>query len=177
MYEILRGLVSYLAPILSFTAEEIYEAMPGTKEQSVHLTDFPTITAPSIDAAAWERIFRIREAVSKVLETARAAGTIGQSLEADVQLHGATREALTGGLDVDLSKLFIVSHVDVVPTAAGETIDVEGVGAIGITMSPARGKKCGRCWQYREEVVEDGGLCARCDEVVASLDVPEAPTA
>jgi isoleucyl-tRNA synthetase len=115
MYEILRGLVSYLAPILSFTAEEIYEAMPGTKEQSVHLTDFPTITAPATDTAAWERIFRVREAVSKVLETARAAGTIGQSLEADVQLHGITRE--------------------------------------------------------------DGGLCARCDEVVANLEVPEAPTA
>ena len=114
MYEILRGLVSYLAPILSFTAEEIYEAMPGTKEQSVHLTDFPTITAPAIDSAAWERIFRVREAVSKVLEAARAAGTIGQSLEADVQLHGVTREALVGSLDVDLAKVFIVSHVDFV---------------------------------------------------------------
>jgi isoleucyl-tRNA synthetase len=176
MYEILRGLVGYLAPVLSFTAEEIYEAMPGTKEQSVHLTDFPTITAPAIDSAAWERIFRVREAVSKVLETARAAGTIGQSLEADVQLHGITRESLVGSLDIDLAKVFIVSHVDFIATPATDTIDIEGVGPIGITMSPARGKKCGRCWQYREEIVEDGGLCARCDEVVVNLVVPEQPT-
>jgi isoleucyl-tRNA synthetase len=177
MYEILRGLVSFMAPILSFTAEEIYEAMPGMKEQSVHLTDFPAINAPTTDTAAWERIFHLREAVSKVLEGARAAGTIGQSLEADVQLHGITREALVGGLDVDLAKLFIVSHVDLVSAATGETTVVEGLGPIGITMSPARGKKCGRCWQYREEVIEDGGLCTRCDDVVANLEVPEAPTA
>jgi len=150
--------------------------MPGTKEQSVHLTDFPTITAPPIDSAAWERIFRVREAVSKVLETARAAGTIGQSLEADVQLHGIARESLVGSLDIDLAKVFIVSHVDFIATSSADTIDIEGVGPIGITMSPARGKKCGRCWQYREEVVEDGGLCARCDEVIVNLVVPEQPT-
>jgi isoleucyl-tRNA synthetase len=170
LYEILRGLVSYLAPILSFTAEEIYEAMPGTKEQSVHLTDFPTITAPATDTAAWERIFEKREQVSKELEEFRANGNIGQSLEADIKLHGLTRESLTGGLDVDLAKVFIVSHVDFVPDLG------RGVGVPNITVGPARGKKCGRCWQYREEVVDDGGLCARCDEVVAGLDVPEQPT-
>jgi isoleucyl-tRNA synthetase len=175
MYEILRGLVSYLAPILTFTAEEIYEAMPGTKEQSVHLTDFPTITAPKTDTAAWERIFRVRELVSKDLEESRANGDIGQSLEADVQLHGVTYESLVGDLRVDLAKVFIVSHVDFKPGLGG-LVDVEGVGRIAVTSSPARGKKCGRCWQYREEVVEDGGLCARCDEVVANLEVPEQPT-
>jgi isoleucyl-tRNA synthetase len=176
MYEILRGLIGYLAPILTFTAEELYEAMPGKKEPSVHLTDFPTLQAPSTDTAAWERIFRLREAVSKVLEGARAAGTIGQSLEADVQLHGVTREAILGGLDVDLAKVFIVSHVDFVAGPADATVEIEGIGPIGITMSPARGKKCGRCWQYREDVLEDGGLDARCDEVVAGLEVPEQPT-
>jgi len=171
IYEILRGMVSFLAPILTFTAEEIYEAMPGTKEQSVHLTDFPTITAPATDTAAWERIFEKREQVSKELEEFRANGNIGQSLEADVKLHGLTRESLTGGLDVDLAKVFIVSHVDFVPDLGG------GVGVPNITVGPARGKKCGRCWQYREEVIDDGGLCARCDDVVANLEVPEAPTA
>jgi len=176
MYEILRGMVAFLAPLLTFTTEEIYEAMPGAKEQSVHLIDFPTITAPASDSAAWDRIFRVREAVSKVLEGARAAGTIGQALEADITLHGVTREAIVGTLDLDLAKIFIVSHVDFAAAAIDSTIDIEGVGPIGITMSPARGKKCGRCWQYREEVVEDGGLCARCDEVVSSLEVPEQPT-
>jgi isoleucyl-tRNA synthetase len=166
MFHILRGLVGFLAPILSFTAEEIYEAMPGTKEKSVHLTDFPSTPAPGTDMPAWERLLELRERVSKVLETARAAQTIGQSLEADITLSGIAREQLLGDLNVDLAKFFIVSHVDFVDGAAED-----------ITMSPARGKKCGRCWQYREEVVEEGGLCKRCEDVVASLAVPEAPTA
>jgi isoleucyl-tRNA synthetase len=179
MFHILRGLVSYLAPILSFTADEIYEAMPGPKEPSVHLTDFPSTPAPGTDMAAWTRLVLIRDVVNAVLERARAAKQIGAFLEADIQLHGAfTLESLTGAADVDLAKFFIVSHVDVVP--AGENIadvaDVEGFGRVGITMSPARGKKCGRCWQYREEVTEEGGVCKRCEDVIAGLAVPEMPT-
>ncbi len=88
MYEVLRGLVATLAPILSFTAEEIYEQMPGPREQSVHLTTFPTIESAEVDAAAWKRIFDVREAVSKVLEKARGNREIGQSLEADIVLKG-----------------------------------------------------------------------------------------
>lgn len=176
IYNILRGLVGYLAPILSFTAEEIYEAMPGAKEQSIHLTDFPRIEAPAVDAAAWERIFRLREAVSKVLERARAAAQIGQSLEADIRLHGAAREAIAGALNVDLAKIFIVSHVDFAEGTSADVIDLDAAGSVGISMAPARGKKCGRCWQYREEVAEDGGLCARCDDVILNLNIPEQPT-
>jgi hypothetical protein len=67
-----------------------------------------------------------------------------------------------------------------VPAGSGETsdfMDIEGFGRVGITMSPARGRKCGRCWQYREEVFEEGGLCARCEDVIANLAPPEIPTA
>jgi isoleucyl-tRNA synthetase len=180
MFHILRGLTSYLAPILSFTADEIYEAMPGPKEPSVHLTDFPSLPDPGVDLVAWERLVKIREAVNFVLERARAAKAIGAFLEADIQLQGDfTRETLTGGMDIDLAKLFIVSHVDIVPTGSGATsdfMDIEGFGRVGITMSPARGRKCGRCWQYREEVTGEGGLCARCEEVIAGLAPPETPT-
>jgi isoleucyl-tRNA synthetase len=58
----------------------------------------------------------------------------------------------------------------------GDVVEIPGVGTIAVTMAPARGKKCGRCWQYREEVVEDGGLCARCEEVVEGLAPPEVAT-
>ncbi len=180
MFHILRGMVSMLAPILSFTSEEIYEAMPGPKESSVHLTDFPSIPAPGTDMLAWERLVRLRDAVNAVLERARTAKQIGAFLEADIELQGDFRpETLIGGLDVDLAKLFIVSHVDIVGGAGEPTdcIEIDGVGRIGISMTPARGKKCGRCWQYREEVTEEGGLCARCEDVVAGLAIPEAPTA
>src|SRR5207244_10712669 len=105
---------------------------------------------------------------------------IGAFLEADVQLHGDfTRESLTGGVDVDLAKFFIVSHVDLVPAGSGETgdfMDIEGFGRVGITMSPARGKKCGRCWRYPDEFTEEGGLCEPCEEAVAGPAPREAPT-
>jgi isoleucyl-tRNA synthetase len=180
MDQILRGLVGIVAPILSFTAEEIYEAMPGEKEVSVHLTEFAQLPAVGVDGPAWDRILALREAASKVLERARAAQQIGQSLEADIALHGSIdAAALLGNVNVDLAKIFIVSHVDFTSTAAAEGadwIEIPGVGRIAITMSPARGKKCGRCWQYREEVAEDGGLCGRCQAVIDTLAPPEAPT-
>jgi len=163
MYHVLRGIAGVMAPILSFTAEEIYEAMPGEKEASVHLTDMPKldVTLSADDAAAWAQILRVRDAVLATLEGARAAKQIGQSLEADVTIRGAVPD-----IGVDLAKLFIVSHVDVQPA------DTES-----ISWSPARGKKCGRCWQYREEVAEEGGLCARCQKVVDELAPSEVPTA
>lgn len=180
MFYVLRGLVGFLAPILSFTAEEIYEAMPGTKEKSVHLTDFPETPAVGVDNAAWDRVLVLREAASKVLERARNAKQIGQSLEADIVLHGDVAAAsILGGLNVDLAKIFIVSHVDFEagePSATAEMVEIPGMGTIGITMKPARGKKCGRCWQYREEVAEDGQLCGRCQSVIDGLAPAEAPT-
>jgi isoleucyl-tRNA synthetase len=179
MYHILRGIVGVLAPILSFTADEIYEAMPGATEESVHLTDLPQLPAIGIDVAAWDRLLVLRDMVSKVLERARAAGQIGQSLEADIVLRGDfSPKALFGDLDIDLAKFFIVSHVDFRPPdeIVGDLVTIEGVGTIAVTMAPARGKKCGRCWQYREEVSQDGGLCARCEEVIEGLAPPDAAT-
>ncbi|HEV7238086.1 MAG TPA: class I tRNA ligase family protein, partial [Thermoanaerobaculia bacterium] len=175
MHEMLRGMVTVIAPILSFTADEIYEAMPGEKEASVHLTEIPKLSfsLASSDADEWKRVLQLRDAVLAVLERARAAKQIGQSLEADVTLHGNVTTS------IDLAKLFIVSHVDIAP--ANENVsdftDVESFGRVGISMTLARGKKCGRCWQYREEVGDDGGLCARCQKVVDSLAPQELPTA
>jgi isoleucyl-tRNA synthetase len=181
MFHILRGLTAIVAPIIPFTADEIYEAMPGEKAASVHLTDFPAIEPPLSDAEvmAWDRLLELRNAVNKVIEPARAAKEIGKSLEADITLYtDVPEEDLFGRLDVDLAKLFIVSHVDFRPLAgwSGATTEVRGLGNVGIGLAPARGLKCGRCWQYREEVREDGGLCARCDEVVSEMALPEAPT-
>jgi len=161
MYHVLRGLTTVIAPILSFTADEIYEAMPGEKEKSVHLALIPTLTAPSIDAEKWTQLLNLRDQVLAILEKARAAKEIGQSLEADVVLRGQVDAA-----GVDLAKFFIVSHVDVQPSDE----------PLQITWAPARGKKCGRCWQYREEVANEGELCARCLDVIDGLAVHDMPT-
>jgi isoleucyl-tRNA synthetase len=176
MYEVLRGLVSTLAPILSFTADEIYEAMPGEKEASVHLTDIPKLDAflSEEEVQRWTRALRLRDAALGVLERARAAKQIGQSLEADVILYGNVED-----FGVDLAKLFIVSHVLVQPFDASiaDSLETESGERIGIAWAPARGRKCGRCWTYREEVVEDGDLCTRCQSVVDGLAPAETPTA
>jgi isoleucyl-tRNA synthetase len=171
IHQIVRGLVAVIAPILPFTAEEIYEAMPGAKEPSVHVTRFVELDArvAPTDLQAWDRVLILREAVSKVLERARGEKRIGQSLEADITLHGDFDPAtLLGALDVDLSKIFIVSHVDFRPPndAASDSVEIADVGRIGITMAPARGKKCARCWNYREEVTGEGKICSRCKGVV-----------
>jgi len=172
MHHVLRGIVSAIAPILSFTAEEIYEAMPGEKLASVHLTDMPKLDATlgTEETLRWTRVLRLRDAVLAVLEKARAAKEIGQSLEADITLSGNV-ENVVRETGVDLAKLFIVSHADMNPAADGgaEAVEIEGLGRIAITWSPARGKKCGRCWQYREEVASEGELCARCRTVVDDL--------
>jgi isoleucyl-tRNA synthetase len=182
MYEILKGLTSIAAPILTFTAEEIYEAMPGEKEKSVHLTDFPQldITLSDNARAAWDRILQLRDEVTKVIEPARAAKQIGQSLEADIVIYtDASPEAILGDVNVNLAKMFIVSHADfkTLSEFKGQTFEVKGIGNVGLSWVPARGKKCGRCWNYREEVVHEGGLCSRCDTIVAGLAPLEVPTA
>jgi isoleucyl-tRNA synthetase len=183
MYKILQGLVAILAPIVPFTAEEIYEAMPGKKEKSIHLTDFPTFEGMALDQKrrdTWERILQLREEVNRVIEPARKAKQIGQSLEADITLYtDFAPEALLEEVNVDLAKVFIVSHIDFKPLSQfnGTVIELKGVGKVGIAMSPARGKKCGRCWNYREDVAEEGKLCARCDGIVAALAPIEVPTA
>jgi len=175
MYYALLGMVTCIAPILTFTADEIYEAMPGEKEASVHLAEIPrpNSTLSGAEAESWERVLKLRDAVLSVLERARAGKMIGQSLEADITLYGNVPT------DVDLAKLFIVSHVDVkeADDTVADSVEIEGLGRIGITMSRARGTKCGRCWQYREEVAEEGGLCARCQSVVDTLAPTEMPTA
>jgi isoleucyl-tRNA synthetase len=175
MFHALRGITAVIAPILSFTADEIYEAMPGEKEASIHLTEIPkydsTLTAE--EAEDWANVLRLRDAVLAVLERARAAKDIGQSLEADITLWGDVN------VNVDLPKIFIVSHVDIKPASesVADSVEIEGWGRVGITWSKARGRKCGRCWIYREEVAEEGGLCARCQKVVDSLAPAEVPTA
>ncbi|MEO8218612.1 MAG: isoleucine--tRNA ligase [Acidobacteriota bacterium] len=174
LYEIVSGLVSMLAPIIPFTSEEIYQLLPGERAASVHLTEFPSGERHGISeqkASAWKRIFALREAVTKVLEKARAAQQIGQSLEADIVLSGVGVDTLTGELHVDLSKVFIVSHVDLVesPDEKAEVVEIEGVGSVGITMTAARGRKCGRCWNYRQEVADAGQLCERCQSVVNEI--------
>ncbi len=163
-FVIALGLTRLLAPILSVTADEIWRHLPGTREESVHLADFPADLDTWTDAALdtrWRTLLEVRGAVNAVLETARAEKVIGAPLTAHVRITagGATHALLTEYLR-DLPMLFIVSSVEI---ERGEDDDVR------VSVSRAPGEKCPRCWRFVTDIVPDGeaaGLCRRCEDAV-----------
>ncbi|MBX3276917.1 MAG: isoleucine--tRNA ligase [Acidobacteria bacterium] len=160
LYEIVSRLARLSAPILAFTADEIWENIPGAtrKAASVHLTLFPTVEETwSNDAlrARYERLFEIRGVVTKALEEARNAKLIGSALEAHVAIaaDSSTQEFLASFGD-DLRFALIVSGVELAPGAE-----------LNVTVARADGEKCERCWNYTTDVGSDArypGACARC---------------
>ena len=174
MYEIMLDLVVMLSPVLSFTMEEVWQFIPKKADAplSVQMLPWPTVHTEYIDKeleTKWDEFIAIRSEITKVLEAARQAKTIGHSLDAKVELH-ATGEALRilKNVEKDLANLLIVSQATVVE---GMT---EGAAATGredlqIVVEPAQGHKCERCWIYSDTVGQDAEhptLCARCCEVL-----------
>lgn len=175
-YHVLEALVRIMAPILSFTAEEIWGYLPAepTRPPSVLLADFPNVDPVLRDpklAAEWETLLAVRSAVTKTLEGLRSAGTIGHSLEADVTLAPtAAVAAVLQPRAALLAEIFIVSKVRLVSEGA---LDAP-VLAPGVAVSAKRveGEKCPRCWNYRDDAGRDPevpSLCGRCVGVLATL--------
>ena len=168
LYRILVDFTKLLAPILSFTSQEIWSyvpKMPGMKDYVV-FEQMPEAKAAADEAftAKWDRIMAIRDDVKKVLEQARADKTIGSSLEACLTLY-CNKEVYdflnTIPMD-ELADLFIVSKVDLTEGEGGVKGIVEGLGAAA---AHAAGNKCLRCWKY-EPAVGENGLCPRCAKVL-----------
>ncbi|MFB6352250.1 MAG: class I tRNA ligase family protein, partial [Bradymonadaceae bacterium] len=169
---VLRALARAAAPILSFTAEEVWSHLPSGADDpdSVFLTDFPEPREEWRDeklAGRWNRLMDIRGDVQKALEEKRQSDsedTIGSSQEAHVTLtaSGRTFELLSDYED-DLVELVIVSDVDV------EDGEVTGDGSVDVEVTPAAGEKCPRCWNYWVAPDSDFDVCERCREVVESL--------
>ncbi len=163
MYRIARALAVAWSPILSFTADEVYEALPGERLASVHLERWPEpdlLPAPAAgEARRFEALMRVRDEVLVALERERAQGRIHDSLEARVEV-GAEPASLEAealeAFESDLATFFIVSEAvrDARP---------------GVRVSRARGLKCARCWMYLPSVGQDPehpAICARCADVV-----------
>ena len=173
MHEILLVLVRVIAPILCFTADEIWRAMPATlrgdraADLSIFVADFPTSNPAWKDdplRTRWDRLWEIRGVVTKALEEQRREGSIGQALEArvTVTVGGRDAEILAGVSQRELCELFIVSQVEL---ASGDK-------DLAVAVEKARGTKCGRCWNYAEAVgthADHLELCDRCHEVVVAL--------
>ncbi len=173
LYELLDTMVRLMAPILSFTAEEVLRYVPGRSVDSVFLLDFRD-DLPRDDAlfARWEKLFEVRAAVTKALEEARQADRIGHSLDALVRLYATGGiGSLLGEYLNELPTVFIVSQVEwdeSLPPEAASPLMPE----LRIAVEPARGEKCQRCWNYSESVgcsATHPGLCRRCVEVVEAF--------
>jgi isoleucyl-tRNA synthetase len=178
LYRIARTLAAAAAPVLAFTAEEIWGALPGKKEESVHLAGFETlddVPGDSVPAEAWGRLTRLREEAAVMLEEARRDKVIGSSLEGAIALTPSAAldadRAATGNGARGLADIFIVS----------ETIEVDQAGATGdgwrdsqaypglkLAFRRARGRRCDRCWKLTPEA-DETGLCARCRAVVGGF--------
>lgn len=169
MYRILSAITRLIAPILSFTAEEIWSYLPHAASddaQSVFLNEMPKTSGISEGEAfleKWNLIYQTRLEANKVLEEKRNEKLIGKSLEACVTIAVADEkqyETLSAAVDV-LAKVLIVSEVHVEKAESGET---------AYTVTRAEGGKCERCWMYLKSVgtnAEHPTLCARCAAVIA----------
>lgn len=145
-----HALVRYAAPILAFTAEEVWQARYPSEDGSVHFLEWPELPAlPGDDAISteWADIRALREKVTEAIEPLRREKTVRSSLEAEVTVPQMLRPA------AELAEVFIVADVKL---ADGE-----------VTVARTAHEKCGRCWRLLPEVEADGALCHRCAKVTS----------
>jgi isoleucyl-tRNA synthetase len=177
LYTLVDTLCRLMAPILPFTAEEIWRHMPAVagKAASVHLTPLPSPSAALMDgelAERWELLLSVRSEVTKALEAARVQKRIGHALDAAVTLS-ADQElyAKLAPYAVELRSVFIVSDTELLQGApleeAFESVEVKG---LKVQVQPAAGKKCDRCWIHETSVgqnPEHPTICGRCCSALA----------
>ena len=183
MYLITEALVRWIAPVLSFTGDEIWQHLKtvhGDDRSDNVFTEtyvdslFAIDTNAAISKADWQSIQSVRSGVSKSLETLRAAGTIGAALEASVTVYASDKlGAALAKLGDELRFVFITSTATVLPLASkptdAEVITIDGE-SFAVAATTANGEKCVRCWHRREDVGANAShpeLCGRC---VSNID-------
>ena len=182
LYLILDTMTKMFAPILAFTCDEIWLAMPhreGDDVRNVVLNEmnkpFTEYALDDDEMAKWDALISVRNDVNGVLEAARGAKRIGKPLEASVTLHakGASKQTVERISDMNLSELFIVSECLISDEDETDPAAVVGDGSYnsGLTVSvkEAPGTKCPRCWMHSTKADPETGLCPRCAAVVAKL--------
>jgi len=169
LFDMLVALTKLMAPILSFTAEEIWRMLPDAARReavSVHLSSFPEVEGSWLNAqlaGRWERLLEVRTAVQGELEKERRSKVIGAPLEARVELEaGRDDHDFLKRYERDLPALFIVSQVTLKQGA-------EDRAGLQVSVVKSQFAKCERCWNYREAVGKDAAhptLCDRCLEAI-----------
>jgi isoleucyl-tRNA synthetase len=193
-FEVLTALTRLLAPILTFTADEVWGHIPGAgKPESVHLVTFPDERGEWVDeqrATEWEQLLEVRREVSRALEAARQQGRIGKALDAVVYVVAAPEEQwlplLLGKGEALLTTLFNVSGVRLrtaPPEGLGTSYESQDIPGLIVAVVPAQTlgwKKCERCWTWSPRVGEDGEhptLCERCVPVIRAIGHSPSPPA
>ena len=179
LYTVLSAITRLLAPIISFTAEEIWKHMPHSsadKVESVFLNDMPAYDeafAKENEAliAKWDEMLAARDDVMKALELARANKMIGKSLDAKVTVYTENPDIYKSLSDFagELTTVYITSGAEVVLGAAPEGAFTETATGIAVVVANADGHKCDRCWSYSTEGVHDeegGFICERCRKIL-----------
>ncbi len=182
MYHIIEALVRWLAPIISFTADEIWEHIPGERSEAVFLETwydglFALDSTGNFDSAFWNQLTTVRSVVSKQLEEARKAGTIGSALNAEVDLYcdDALYQQLAK-LGDELHFVFITSHARLhAKSAQPESVVATDLPGLSVVITPSAHEKCIRCWHHQSDVgshAEHPEICGRCIEnVVGSGEI------
>jgi isoleucyl-tRNA synthetase len=177
---ILDGVTRLMAPILCFTAEEVWQALQGRRpgdpiEASVHAEEFPGALPLGEDRellARWERLLEVREEVLKALEIVRNRGDIGNGLEAEVVLEAPPElRAFLEAHTALLATVFIVSRAGLGETGEA-TLASARIPGLKIAVRKAPGRKCERCWNVKTDVGQDAelpGLCGRCTRDVRGV--------
>ena len=184
LYHVAEAMVRWLAPVLSFTAEDIWQAMPGQRNESVFLNTWYEVPVVYVDDDAtrtetgfWQQVIEVRDAVNKELEALRVAGGIGSGLDAEVDLYcGREIFDLLDRLEDELRFVLITSytrlHLLETPPSEGKHYTLSSNDEIWIAAAPSASPKCVRCWHHREDVGTHAAhpeLCGRC---VENIDGP-----
>jgi isoleucyl-tRNA synthetase len=152
-----HALIRYAAPVLVFTAEEVWLSRYPDSD-SVHLLEWPELTPVELDQGHWNVLRELREQVNEAIEPMRREKIVRSSLEAEVELSDIEAVLRDYSKNAGLAELFISGAVRL----------VKGTDKPKVTRTAL--EKCGRCWRHLPEVTEDGALCSRCEQVVADMD-------
>ena len=175
LYNVVTALTKMIAPILSFTAEELWSHIPGDREESVFLSDFPEVNEDLVDEELerkWQGLKNVRDAVNGALEIRRQEKFIGNALEARVTLYaGEETHTLLAEYTDFLPELFIVSAVVLLKDreAPASAYRGEDISDLAIEIEKAEGGKCQRCWNWTTSVgsySDHPELCTKCHTVI-----------
>lgn len=180
MYEILTTLVRLVAPVLCFTSEEVWQALPNKEERewSVHMSDMPKVNEAYLDKALdekWKKRLAVRSVAMKALEEARQAKVIGHPLDAEVTVY-ADGEAydIVKAMEKELADFLLVSQTHIVSgtATAPENAASNEEGTVKVSVAVCTLAKCERCWKRSADVDADPkhpGVCARCAHVLTEM--------